>query len=181
MEPYTPTSRAALPYVYVSCSSCDASPTTAWLGARNIEPNWLWEYAESVVNMMPVYSMMMVMMKIMAMMMLMMMLMLMMMMVVVVMMMMMMMVVVVVMVMMTMMMMMVLLSFRHQILQIPVMPDATALLQTSGTHLFASFKQAIKRAKARIHEQEEAAFHQVGMAYEPSWGPSQRASVLADA
>ena len=47
---------------------------------------------------------------------------------------------------------------RHQILQIPVMPDATPFLQTRDTHFFSSFKQNIMKAKASVHEQEEAAF-----------------------
>ena len=37
-------------------------------------------------------------------------------------------------------------NIRHQILQIPVMPDATPLLQTLDTHLFASLKQHILEA-----------------------------------
>ena len=59
----------------------------------------------------------------------------------------------------------------HQILQIPVMPDATGLLQTLDTHFFASLKKNILIAKAQVHEQEEAAFRQLGVAYQPLWGP----------
>ena len=55
------------------------------------------------------------------------------------------------------------------------------MLQPLDTHVFACLKQAILRAKARAHEQEEAAFRRVGLAYKPSWAPRQLANVLADA
>ena len=70
---------------------------------------------------------------------------------------------------------------RHQVLQIPVMPDSTALLQTLDTHFFASLKKNILMAKAQVHEQEEAAFRQLGLDYTPQWGPRQLATVLAEA
>lgn len=59
------------------------------------------------------------------------------------------------------------------------MPDATPFLQTLGTHFFSSLKKNILKGKARVHEQEEAAFRQVGLPYQPQWGPRQLASVLA--
>ena len=59
------------------------------------------------------------------------------------------------------------------------MPDSTALLQTLDTHFFASLKKNILMAKAQVHEQEEAAFRQLGINYKPQWGPQQLASVLA--
>ena len=61
---------------------------------------------------------------------------------------------------------------RHQILQVPVVPDATAYLQTLDTHCFASLKASLRRAKAHVNELEEAGFTQLGQAYAPQLGPS---------
>ena len=60
-----------------------------------------------------------------------------------------------------------------------MLPDGTPLLQTLDTHFLSSLKQNILKGKARVHEQEEAAFRQVGLPYQPQWGPRQLASVLA--
>ena len=61
------------------------------------------------------------------------------------------------------------------------MPDGTSFLQTLDTHLFSRLKTSLLKAKARVHEQEEAAFFQLGQPYVPNWGPRQLASCVAEA
>ena len=61
-------------------------------------------------------------------------------------------------------------SWLHNQIPQPVMPDATAYLQSPDTHWNFPYKADIKESKSELQHQGEIAAQKLGQSYQSSWG-----------